>query len=66
MNSGRRVSLMRLRGRSPREFVFRGAQSLAVGLERLGLDSGEIPPDRLFRMLTRDARQHHGTLGAWS
>jgi hypothetical protein len=66
MNSGRRVALSMLRGRSPRELAFRGAQSLAVGLERLGLDTGEIPPDRLFKMLTRDARQRHGTLGMWS
>jgi hypothetical protein len=65
MNSGRRVALSMLRGRSPRELAYRGAQTLAVGLERIGLDNGEIPPDRLFRMLTKDARQGHGTLGIW-
>ena len=66
MNSGRRIALSMLRGRSPRELAFRGAQSLAVGLERLGFDGREIRPDRLFRMLTREARQRHRTLGTWS
>jgi hypothetical protein len=66
MNSGRRIALSMLRGRSPRELAFRGAQSIAVGLERLGLDSSEIQPDRMFKMLTRDVRHRHGTLGSWS
>lgn len=55
-----------LRGRSSRELAFRGVQSLAMGLERLGLDGAEIPPDRMFRMLTRDARRQHGTMANWT
>ena len=66
MNSGRLAALSKLRGRSPRELAYRGAQALAAALEQLGLDSREIPPDRLFRMFTRDARRQHGTLTNWS
>lgn len=66
MNSGRRLSLDRLKGRSVREVAFRARQWGAVVLERAGwLDQREWPAGQLYARLTPAVRARHPSLAAW-
>ncbi|MBL8962131.1 MAG: alginate lyase family protein [Gemmatimonadetes bacterium] len=66
MNSGRRLSLDRLKGRSLAEWRFRARQLAAVTLERAGwLDQAELSSAALHAQLGPTARATHPTAAAW-
>ncbi len=66
MNSGRRLSLDRLRGRSVAELRFRAMQAGAVLLERAGvLDSRELSSGEIVHLLSPGARARHATINSW-
>ncbi|MBK8248055.1 MAG: alginate lyase family protein [Gemmatimonadetes bacterium] len=66
MNSGRRFSLDRLRGRSGAELQFRARQFVGVVLERAGwLDQEELTPTALHAHLRPEARATYPTAAAW-
>ncbi len=66
MNSGRALSLSRLRGRSWHEWRTRGTQVAAAALERLGwLDAAEADAVALHAMLGDEARRREPSTATW-
>lgn len=66
MNSGRRFSLDRLKGRSLAELRFRARQFSGVLLERAGwLDQREFSPDELFARLRPESRAAAASCEGW-
>ncbi|MBL8983174.1 MAG: hypothetical protein JNL26_13370, partial [Gemmatimonadetes bacterium] len=66
MNSGRRFSLDRLKGRSVAELRFRARQFTGVLLERAGwLDQREVSPADLFARLRPEVRAAAGSCEGW-
>jgi hypothetical protein len=66
VNSGRRLSLVKLRGRSLAELGARGAQLLSVLRERVGAgDTREPSTDDLHNALSRSDRRRHSSFGSW-